>query len=40
MTSTLLYVLTFALFLTIPGAVTGAIFICSTVVYLIGKFHG
>lgn len=35
MSSTLLYVLTFLLFLSIPGAVTGTIFLGSTVLYFI-----
>lgn len=35
MTVTLLYVLTAILFLSIPGAVTGTIFLASTVGYLL-----
>lgn len=35
MSSTLLYVLTFLLFLTIPGGVTGTIFLASTVGYFV-----
>lgn len=33
--ATLLYVLTFLLFLTIPGSITGSIFLVSVVIYAI-----
>lgn len=38
--STLLYVLTFALFLSIPGSVTGSVFLLSTVVYCVWGYFG